>query len=167
MIGPTGVGKTEIARRLARLTGAPFIKVEATKYTEVGYYGRDVESMVRELVENAIGLVRERNWPASRRRRSAASTERLLDLLAPAPTTIRRRRRHADDSPSATSAPAKRCGRCSLGGELENRKVEITIEQKAHAMMIPGMGGPAATTWTSTSRACSKRSCPRTSAAAR
>src|SRR5205085_2923736 len=59
MIGPTGVGKTEIARRLAKLTGAPFIKVEATKYTEVGYYGRDVESMVRELVENAIGLVRE------------------------------------------------------------------------------------------------------------
>src|SRR5499427_5326923 len=60
MIGPTGVGKTEIARRLAKLTGAPFIKVEATKYTEVGYYGRDVESMVRELVENAIGLVTER-----------------------------------------------------------------------------------------------------------
>ena len=59
MIGPTGVGKTEIARRLATLTGAPFIKVEATKYTEVGYYGRDVESMVRELVENAIGIVRD------------------------------------------------------------------------------------------------------------
>src|SRR4051812_11867858 len=59
MIGPTGVGKTEIARRLATLTGAPFIKIEATKFTEVGYYGRDVESMVRELVENAIGLVRE------------------------------------------------------------------------------------------------------------
>ena len=60
MVGPTGVGKTEIARRLAKLTGAPFIKVEATKYTEVGYYGRDVESMVRELVENAIGIIRER-----------------------------------------------------------------------------------------------------------
>src|ERR1700747_364830 len=59
MIGPTGVGKPEIARRLAKLTSAPFIKVEATKYTEVGYYGRDVESIVRELVENAIGLVRE------------------------------------------------------------------------------------------------------------
>ena len=58
MIGPTGVGKTEIARRLASLTGAPFIKIEATKYTEVGYYGRDVESMVRELVENALGIVR-------------------------------------------------------------------------------------------------------------
>ena len=64
MIGPTGVGKTEIARRLAKLTGAPFIKVEATKYTEVGYYGRDVESMIRELVENAIGLVRQRELAA-------------------------------------------------------------------------------------------------------
>src|SRR5215468_7016953 len=60
MIGPTGVGKTEIARRLARLTGAPFIKVEATKYTEVGYYGRDVESIVRELVDGAISLIRQR-----------------------------------------------------------------------------------------------------------
>ena len=86
MIGPTGVGKTEIARRLAKLTGAPFIKVEATKYTEVGYYGRDVESMIRELVENA-----HRRWSAkasaraSRTRPAAASSERLLDLLAPAP----------------------------------------------------------------------------------
>src|SRR6187200_3442643 len=82
MIGPTGVGKTEIARRLATLTGAPFIKVEATKYTEVGYYGRDVESMVRELVENAIGLVRakelERVEPEAKKR----VEDRLLDLLA-------------------------------------------------------------------------------------
>jgi ATP-dependent HslUV protease ATP-binding subunit HslU len=77
MIGPTGVGKTEIARRLAKLTGAPFIKVEATKYTEVGYYGRDVESMIRELVENAIGLVRESeraNVEAEARRRASSST---------------------------------------------------------------------------------------------
>ena len=85
MIGPTGVGKTEIARRLARLTGAPFIKVEATKYTEVGYYGRDVESMVRELVENAIVLVKagERQKVEDEARRRAE--ERLLDLLAPPP----------------------------------------------------------------------------------
>ena len=86
MIGPTGVGKTEIARRLAKLTGAPFIKVEATKYTEVGYYGRDVESMVRELVENAIGLVRAAGAARrSRTRPGARAEERLLDLLAPAP----------------------------------------------------------------------------------
>ena len=93
MIGPTGVGKTEIARRLAKLTGAPFIKVEATKYTEVGYYGRDVESMVRELVENAITLVTERerkNVEAEAQRRV---NERLLDLLAPPPPHLRRRAR--------------------------------------------------------------------------
>ena len=85
MIGPTGVGKTEIARRLARLTGAPFIKVEATKYTEVGYYGRDVESMVRELVENAIGLVRTEERDAVEEEARRRVEERLLDLLVPAP----------------------------------------------------------------------------------
>ena len=88
MIGPTGVGKTEIARRLAQLTGAPFIKVEATKYTEVGYYGRDVESMVRELVENAIGLVRERELASVEEEAKRRVDERLLDLLAPAPAAF-------------------------------------------------------------------------------
>src|SRR5205085_10918223 len=78
MIGPTGVGKTEIARRLAKLTGAPFIKVEATKYTEVGYYGRDVESMVRELVENAIGLVRERERKGVEEEARRRGEDRLL-----------------------------------------------------------------------------------------
>ena len=82
MVGPTGVGKTEIARRLARLTGAPFIKVEATKYTEVGYYGRDVESMVRELVENAIGLVRERERrKVEKEARVRLIVRDMLDLL--------------------------------------------------------------------------------------
>src|SRR3569833_3793635 len=85
MIGPTGGGKTEIARRLARLTGAPFIKVEATKYTEVGYYGRDVESMIRELIENAIGLVREKELAKVEEEAERRVAERLLDLLAPAP----------------------------------------------------------------------------------
>jgi len=81
MIGPTGVGKTEIARRLANLTGAPFIKVEATKYTEVGYYGRDVESMVRELVENAIGLVREKERDKVQEEATERTNEKLIDLL--------------------------------------------------------------------------------------
>jgi ATP-dependent HslUV protease ATP-binding subunit HslU len=81
MIGPTGVGKTEIARRLAHLTGAPFIKVEATKYTEVGYYGRDVESMIRELVENAIGLVREKEREKVREEANGRTNEKLVDLL--------------------------------------------------------------------------------------
>ena len=81
MIGPTGVGKTEIARRLATLSGAPFIKVEATKYTEVGYYGRDVESMVRELVENAIGIVRTRLRKEIEEKAKIATDDRLVDLL--------------------------------------------------------------------------------------
>jgi len=81
MIGPTGVGKTEIARRLAHLTGAPFIKVEATKYTEVGYYGRDVESMIRELVENAIGLVREKEREKIKEEAEERTSEKLVDML--------------------------------------------------------------------------------------
>ena len=81
MIGPTGVGKTEIARRLAHLTGAPFIKVEASKYTEVGYYGRDVESMIRELVENAIGLVREKERDKVRQEAESRTNEKLIDML--------------------------------------------------------------------------------------
>ncbi len=88
MIGPTGVGKTEIARRLAKLTGAPFIKVEATKYTEVGYYGRDVESMIRELVENAIGLVREQEREGVEAEAKRRVEERLLDLLVPSPPAL-------------------------------------------------------------------------------
>ncbi len=111
MIGATGVGKTEIARRLAKLTGAPFIKVEASKYTEVGYYGRDVESMVRELVENSIGLVRETERVNVEKEARRRSEERLLDLLAPAasattsvPTVPIR--------PSATSARGRRCATC-------------------------------------------------------
>ena len=84
MIGPTGVGKTEIARRLARLAGCPFVKVEASKYTEVGYVGRDVESMVRDLVETAIDMVREEKLDEVAERAEQAAEERLLDLLLPA-----------------------------------------------------------------------------------
>src|SRR6187401_3060861 len=83
MIGPTGVGKTEIARRLARLAQSPFIKVEASKFTEVGYVGRDVESMVRDLVEIAVKLVREEREKEVRDRAAQAAEERLLDLLLP------------------------------------------------------------------------------------
>ena len=85
MIGSTGVGKTEIARRLAKLTNAPFIKVEATKFTEVGYYGRDVESMVRELLENSITLVRKLEKEKVKDQANLNTREKLLDLLCPRP----------------------------------------------------------------------------------
>ncbi len=123
LIGPTGVGKTEIARRLARLAGAPFIKVEASKFTEVGYIGRDVESMVRDLVDTAISLVRtEREdevWPQAQ----AAAAERLLDLLLP-PVSI-----DADDTAAAQRMKASREKlRAQLDkGELDQREVEIEV----------------------------------------
>src|SRR4051812_31505182 len=81
MIGPTGVGKTEIARRLAQLVGAPFIKVEATKYTEVGYVGRDVESMIRDLTESAVGLIKQKQRDEVAEKAKERVIERLLDLL--------------------------------------------------------------------------------------
>src|SRR5512134_4023066 len=83
MIGPTGVGKTEIARRLAKLVNAPFVKVEATKYTEVGYHGRDVESMVRDLLDLAIHMVREEQTEVVRQQAERLTEERLLDALLP------------------------------------------------------------------------------------
>src|SRR5438067_12187638 len=83
MIGPTGVGKTEIARRLAQLVGAPFLKVEATKYTEVGYVGRDVESMIRDLTDSAIGMVKQEQRRLVETEAKERVTDRLVDLLLP------------------------------------------------------------------------------------
>src|SRR5436190_15327153 len=89
MIGPTGVGKTEIARRLAGLTGAPFIKIEATKFTEVGYHGRDVDSMIRDLLDSAINMVRGEMTETVKPEAEAQVEERLLDLLLPGgPTSV-------------------------------------------------------------------------------
>jgi ATP-dependent HslUV protease ATP-binding subunit HslU len=139
MIGPTGVGKTEIARRLAKLTGAPFIKVEATKYTEVGYYGRDVESMVRELVENAIGLVQERERKNVEEEARRRVDERLLDLLAPAPPSYEVGT-DTGDAPERYSRTREKMRAMLAGGELEQRRVEITVEQKAVPIMVGGAG---------------------------
>jgi ATP-dependent HslUV protease ATP-binding subunit HslU len=106
MIGPTGVGKTEIARRLAKLTGSPFLKVEASKFTEVGYVGRDVESMIRDLVEIAVDMVREERLEEVEDRAEMNAEERLLDVLLP-PLLLRRPRHPARrGQPSALAREA-------------------------------------------------------------
>jgi ATP-dependent HslUV protease ATP-binding subunit HslU len=145
MIGPTGVGKTEIARRLAKLTGAPFIKVEATKYTEVGYYGRDVESMVRELVEAAIVLVREGERHKIEAEARQRAEERLLDLLvspaADESDTEGADVEGGDDESAKRRARTREKLRSKLAsGALDDKKVELTIEQKAVPMMMTGLG---------------------------
>ncbi len=140
MIGPTGVGKTEIARRLANLTGAPFIKVEATKYTEVGYYGRDVESMVRELVENAIGLVRETEQENVQEEARQRVEERLVDLLVPPQPAFDASSADTADSPERYERTREKMKAMLASGEMDNRRVELTSEQKAAPMMFTGMG---------------------------
>ncbi|MGO8688905.1 MAG: ATP-dependent protease ATPase subunit HslU [Thermoguttaceae bacterium] len=139
MIGPTGVGKTEIARRLAKLTGAPFIKVEATRYTEVGYYGRDVESMVRELVDNAIGLVRQKEREAVREEAHRRVDERLLDLLAPAPPSLDAAP-DSPDSPDRYQRTRDKMRAMLASGELDERRVELVLERRAAPVMFSGMG---------------------------
>jgi ATP-dependent HslUV protease ATP-binding subunit HslU len=133
MIGPTGVGKTEIARRLAQLVGAPFLKIEATKYTEVGYHGRDVESMIRDLTEIAIGMVRLEQRQFVETRAQERVTERLLDLLLPRASgwdpenteENERNQRSRDKMKARLEA-----------GELEDRPVELNVEQKAVPVQI-------------------------------
>ena len=139
MIGPTGVGKTEIARRLAALTKAPFIKVEATKYTEVGYYGRDVESMVRELVENAIGLVHEQERVGIEEEARRRVQGRLLDLLVPTPPAFDT----TPDSPDSAERHerTREKMRAQLdAGKLDDKRVELQLEQKGTPMMFTGVG---------------------------
>ena len=144
MIGSTGVGKTEIARRLARLTKAPFIKIEATKYTEVGYYGRDVESMVRELVDSAIALVRERERKNVEEEANKRTIKRLVDLLAPRPVgfsvTTDEAGKEEEDSESSYERTRAKMEQMLLAGELDKREVDVTIEQKNQPMMLGGMG---------------------------
>ena len=145
MVGPTGVGKTEIARRLARLTGAPFVKVEATKYTEVGYYGRDVESMIRDLLENAINLVQEKERKTVEDQAKQRVEERLLDLLAPPP--IEYRFSDSEEDGNAEAIDQERYLRTRekmramlVAGELDQREVELSLEQRATPVVLGGMG---------------------------
>ena len=130
MIGPTGVGKTEIARRLARLAQSPFIKVEASKFTEVGYVGRDVESMVRDLVELAVNMVRDERLGEVRLKARENAEDRLLDLLLPplAPSVVKNDSGPARDHHQRTRARL----RAQLAeGHLDEREVEIDVQQKS------------------------------------
>ncbi|UCD29568.1 MAG: ATP-dependent protease ATPase subunit HslU [Planctomycetota bacterium] len=131
MMGPTGVGKTEIARRLAKLVNAPFVKVEATKYTEVGYHGRDVESMIRDLLDLAIHMVREEQTEVVRQQAERVAEERLLDALLP-------RGEHDPGIEDPTSETAQQRHRTRekfrqrlRDGEFDDRDVEIVSEEKA------------------------------------
>lgn len=138
MIGPTGVGKTEITRRLATLTGAPFVKVEATKYTEVGYYGRDVESMIRDLVESAIGMVKTRKRRDVEEPAKAQVEERLLELLVPfEPTPVSL---DDEEDPGTQHARHQRTvekfRQMLRDGSLEDRQVELMVEQKSSPVQV-------------------------------
>lgn len=137
MIGPTGVGKTEIARRLARLAGAPFIKVEATKFTEVGYVGKDVDSIIRDLADMAVKQQRERAMRQHRSRAEDLAEERILDALLPAA-------RGADGStpPASTDNATRQSFRKKLReGQLDDKEIEIEMAQNAPVMEIMGPPG--------------------------
>lgn len=136
MIGPTGVGKTEIARRLATLTGAPFIKVEATKFTEVGYHGRDVDSMIRDLLDVAISMMRTESQQQVKESAEKQVEERILDYLFPQGPI----RRHEDETDQELAANHTRdkLREKLRAGELEDREIEIGIDQQASVVGILG-----------------------------
>ena len=156
MIGPTGVGKTEIARRLANLAKAPFIKVEATKFTEVGYVGRDVESIIRDLVETAVKMTRSRNKEKVQQRAKEAAQERILDILLP---PARKSSATGDTNllnigfanepqktPTTDTPPVDNEARKALRhqldkGELDDKEIEIDITASALNMEIMGPPG--------------------------
>src|SRR5574343_1142071 len=141
MIGPTGVGKTEIARRLARLANAPFIKIEATKFTEVGYVGRDVETIIRDLVEMAIKSHREGAMKAMRARAEDAAEERILDVLLP-PARSPGFFAENSESTAAESATRQKFRKKLREGELDDKEIDIEVAMPAMQAEIfapPGM----------------------------
>lgn len=161
MIGPTGVGKTEIARRLAKLVGAPFIKVEATKFTEVGYVGRDVESMVRDLVETSIRMVKAEKTDMLKDRAEQMVIDRLVSILVPSPSKQRGQRNPLEmifgqqnaaqpeqeqETDASVLSRRHQVKEQLLRGELENQVIEIEVEDNSPSMfdMLAGQGNEQA-----------------------
>ena len=137
MIGPTGVGKTEIARRLAKLANAPFIKVEATKFTEVGYVGRDVESIIRDLMDTSINMLREEQMQAVQTSAEDRAEDRILAILLPEP------RNESEDKPASTESSTRQMFRKKLRqGDLDDKEIDIELGQVSIGVEImtpPGM----------------------------
>jgi len=137
MIGPTGVGKTEIARRLAKLADAPFIKVEATKFTEVGYVGKDVDTIIRDLIEVAVKQEREAQVKLKRTQAEDAAEERILDVLVPPPRSV-----GFGDEPQKADNTARQVMRKRLReGALDDKEVELDLAERGPAMEILGPQG--------------------------
>jgi ATP-dependent HslUV protease ATP-binding subunit HslU len=144
MIGPTGVGKTEIARRLAKLANAPFIKVEATKFTEVGYVGKDVESIIRDLVDFAVNMLREQAVDKVGARAEDAARDRILDILLPKPNPIGFANEPvpvADNESDSQASTRQKMLRKLLAGELDEREIEFDVATQVgvEIMTPPGM----------------------------
>src|SRR5438552_5387194 len=141
MIGPTGVGKTEISRRLAKLAQAPFLKVEASKFTEVGYVGRDVESMIRDLADLAVKMVKDEEQEKVQLRARELAEERVLDLLLPPVRVAERRiqavgeRAVASDPEESSAATRDKLRRMLREGKLDERVVELEVTKSAIPMV--------------------------------
>ena len=134
MIGPTGVGKTELARRLAKLANSPFLKVEASKFTEVGYVGRDVESMIRDLAEIAIDMVREERLNEIGERAERNAEERLLDLLMPPPG-------ETTEAPESADRTREKLRERLRAGKLDDRMVEVDVKERGPTFEVSTLGG--------------------------
>ena len=141
MIGPTGVGKTEIARRLAKLANAPFIKVEATKFTEVGYVGKDVDSIIRDLVEVAVKDAREYERAQNRDKAKLAAENRILDILLPPARDTFGEAVGENEADDKTNSTRERFREMLRNGKLDDKEIEVEVTQpKTQAVLMGPLG---------------------------